>query len=73
MAFAMRAPEILRTASDPLGHLRDFEQLWIRSGYCRGLGDYGNPDDEAYVAHEVKQPEGGNAILGYEGDSKTRN
>ena len=53
----MRAQEILRTESDLLQHLRDFEQLWIRSGYCRGLRDYGNLVDEVYVAQQMRQPE----------------
>ena len=53
----MRAQEILRLESDPLQHLRDFEQLWIQSDHCRELRDYGNLDDEVHVARCMGQPE----------------
>jgi hypothetical protein len=53
----MRAREILRSESDPLQHLRDFEHLWIEADYCRELVDYGNLDDEVYVARSMGQPE----------------
>src|ERR1700739_2692309 len=38
----IRASEILRSNEDPLKHLRDFEQLWFQTDYCRELADYGN-------------------------------
>jgi hypothetical protein len=53
----LRAQEILATNSDPFKHLRDFEHLWLESHYCRELRDYGNLDDEVYVAEVMGQPE----------------
>jgi len=53
----LRAQEILATNSDPFGHLRDFEHLWIEADYCRELQEYGNLDDEVYVARYTGQPE----------------
>jgi len=53
----LRAQEILRTGSDPLRHLRDFEHLYIEADYCRALRDYGNLDDEVYVAELMGQSE----------------
>ena len=53
----LRAQEILRTDADPLKHLRDFEHLWIQSHYCRELNDYGNLEDEVYVAGATGQTE----------------
>jgi len=53
----LRAQEILATNSDPFKHLRDFEHLWLESHYCRELRDYGNLDDEVYVAKVMGQPE----------------
>src|SRR5262245_5640678 len=53
----LRAQEILRTKSDPLRHLRDFEHVYIEADYCRELRDYGNLDDEVYVAQLMGQSE----------------
>ena len=53
----LRAQEILATNSDPFKHLRDFDHLWLESHYCRELRDYGNLDDEVYVAEVMGQPE----------------
>jgi hypothetical protein len=53
----IRAQEVLRSDSDPLKHLRDFEHLWIRADYCHELAEYGNLDDEVYVARYMNQPE----------------
>jgi len=53
----LRAQEILATNSDPFKHLRDFEHLWLESHYCRELRDYGNLEDEVYVAKLMGQPE----------------
>ena len=53
----LRAQEILRSNSDPFKHLRDFEHLWIQAHYCRELQEYGNLDDEVYVARSMSQPE----------------
>lgn len=51
------AQEILAKNLDPFKHLRDLEQLWIQSDYCRELRDFGNLDDEVYVARAMGQPE----------------
>lgn len=53
----MRAQDILRSEADPLKHLRDFEHLWIEADYCRELNEFGNLDDEVYVARQTGQPE----------------
>lgn len=53
----VRAREILTTNSDPFKHLRDFYHLWIGADYCRGLQDYGNLDDDVYVARRMEQDE----------------
>lgn len=52
-----RAQEIMAKKSDPLSHLRDFEYLWIEADYSGELQDYGNLDDEVYVARLMGQPE----------------
>ena len=52
-----RAQAIVRSDLDPFKHLRDFEQLWIQTDYCRELQEYGNLDDEVNVARCMKQPE----------------
>ena len=53
----IRASEILQSGADPLSHLRDFEQLWIQTDYCRELQDCGNLDDEVNVARCTGTPE----------------
>ena len=53
----LRAQGILARNSDPFGHLRDFEHLWIEADYCRELQEYGNLDDEVYVARVCRQSE----------------
>ena len=53
----LRAQEILRTDSDPLGHLSDCGHLYIEADYCRELEAYGNLADEAYVAQLMGQSE----------------
>jgi hypothetical protein len=53
----LRAQEILATNLDPFKHLRDFEHLWIEADYCHELQDYGNLDDEVFVARSTGQPE----------------
>jgi len=53
----LRAQEILARNLDPFKHLRDFEQMWIESDYCRELQDFGNLDDEVHVARSMGQPE----------------
>lgn len=53
----IKAQELLRSEADPLQHLRDFEHFWVEADYCRALTDYGNLDDEVYVARQTGQPE----------------
>jgi anaerobic glycerol-3-phosphate dehydrogenase len=53
----LRAQEILARNLDPLKYLRDFEQVWIASDYCRELRDYGNLDDDVHVARCMGQTE----------------
>jgi hypothetical protein len=53
----IRAAEILQSNADPFKHLRDFEQLWIQTDYCRELQDYGNLDDDIHVARCMGTPE----------------
>jgi hypothetical protein len=53
----VRAQEILKTNADPFKHVGDFYHLWIQSHYCRELQDYGNLDDEVYVAGATGQTE----------------
>lgn len=35
------------------------EHLWIEAGYCHELAEYGELDEEAYVARQMGQPEQG--------------
>src|SRR5215831_16398555 len=51
----LRAQQILAASSDPLEHIRDFEHLWFESDYCVELQDYGNLDDDVYVARCMGQ------------------
>jgi hypothetical protein len=53
----LRVQEILATNLDLFKHLRDFEHLWIEADYCRELQDYGNLDDDVYVARSMGQLE----------------
>jgi hypothetical protein len=53
----LRAQEILATNLDLFKHLRDFEHLGIEADYCRELQDYGNLDDDVYVARSMGQLE----------------
>lgn len=53
----VRAQKILATNADPFQHLRDFEHLWFECHYCHQLRDYGNLDDEVYVARVMGQPD----------------
>jgi hypothetical protein len=41
-----RARGILRAGKDPLRFTREFERLWIDSGYAREITEYGTLDDE---------------------------
>jgi len=45
-----RARQILQTNDDPLKHTGDFAQIWRETDYCAELSDYGDLDDEVYVA-----------------------
>ena len=46
----IRANEILDGKADPLRHVRDFEHLWIDSGYPSELSLLGNLYDDVYLA-----------------------
>jgi hypothetical protein len=45
-----KAQEILASKSDPLLHVRAFEQLWRSAGYCAELTDIGNLVDDVHIA-----------------------
>ena len=45
-----RAQEIVQSGDDPLRYTREFEQLWIRSGYSSQITSLGTLDDEVYVS-----------------------
>lgn len=47
------ATEILRTSTDPIRQVGQFEQLWIRAGYPSELAPYGNLEDEVSVARQM--------------------
>jgi len=53
----LRAQQILAASSDPLEHIRDFEHLWFECDYCEELQDYGNLDDDVYVARYMGKSE----------------
>lgn len=44
------AQEILESGKDPLKHIREFEWLWIKAGYPRGIQAVGNLYDDVYIA-----------------------
>jgi hypothetical protein len=46
----LRAREILRSGDDPLKHANDFLGLWVEANYCRELSEYGELDEEVYLA-----------------------
>lgn len=45
-----RAEEILRTGADPLKFTREFEQLWLATGYESEIQQLGTLDDDVNVA-----------------------
>jgi hypothetical protein len=45
--------EILNKGDDPLPHLRDFESLWVRSGYADQIRCVGTLDDEVWIAQST--------------------
>jgi hypothetical protein len=47
------AEDILRSGDDPLKHVRDFEALWIRSGYPLDLAGLGTLYDDTWVVRSV--------------------
>ena len=53
----LRAQEIVAANLDPFKHLRDFEHLWIEADYCRELQDYGNLNDDVFVARSMGEPD----------------
>jgi hypothetical protein len=52
-----RAQEIVRSGDDPLRHTREFEQLWIRSGYSKQITSLGTLDDEVNVSRYMGRTE----------------
>jgi hypothetical protein len=51
------ARRILSEGLDPVVHTRDFELLWIESGYSTSIQEVGTLDDEKHVAEYVGQTE----------------
>jgi hypothetical protein len=51
------AENILRSGDDPLKHVRDFEALWIRSGYAADLAGLGSMYDDTCIAQLYGQSE----------------
>lgn len=51
------AKEILHSGVDPLERLREFESLWVRSGYARGIMKLGTLIDDVWVAQSTGQSE----------------
>jgi hypothetical protein len=49
------AADILQSGDDPLGHIRDFEWLWIRADYAGELSPVGNLVDEVFIAQSTGQ------------------
>ena len=52
-----RAQQILETGVDPARYTREFEHLCIRADWPEELREYGNVDDEVYIAREMVRPE----------------
>jgi hypothetical protein len=48
----LRARQILQSNEDPLEQNYDFWNLWMESGYCRALHDFGPLADDVHVARE---------------------
>jgi hypothetical protein len=51
------ARRILSEGLNPLAYTRDFELLWIRSDYSRGIQDVGLLDDEKAIAEDMGNSE----------------
>jgi hypothetical protein len=47
------AREILNSGNDPLRHIRDFESLWVRSGYADQISRLGTLYDDVWIAHST--------------------
>jgi len=52
-----RVREILQSNDDPLKHANDFYQMWVEADYCRELAEYGELDEDVYVAQHSGQTE----------------
>jgi hypothetical protein len=52
-----RAQEIVQSGDDPLRRTREFEQLWIRSGYSDQITSLGTLDDEVNVSRYMGRTE----------------
>jgi hypothetical protein len=49
------AQNILNGNDDPLQHVRDFESLWIRSGYPKTISSLGTLHDDIWIAESTGQ------------------
>jgi hypothetical protein len=47
------AKDILSSEDDPLRHVRDFESLWVQSGYQAEICALGTMYDDVYVAQSM--------------------
>jgi hypothetical protein len=47
------AREILDKGEDPLRHVRDFESLWVRSGYAKDIQTLGTMYDDVWIAQST--------------------
>jgi hypothetical protein len=52
-----RSKEILESGDDPLQHVRDFESLWIGSGYPLEISALGTLYDDVWIAQSTGQSE----------------
>jgi hypothetical protein len=50
-----RAREILQSNEDPLKHANDFFHLWVEADFCKELSDYGELEEEVYLARHSGQ------------------
>ena len=54
---ARRADEILQSGADPLKFTREFEQLWIATGYENGVIEVGTLHEDVEVARLIGRSE----------------
>jgi hypothetical protein len=51
------AEDLLSSGDDPLKHLRDFESLWVRSGYAHEISVLGTLYDDVWIKQSTGLPE----------------